>query len=350
MPSTTIDYRRVAARAAMTTGAVVGVVLLVWLLLQAAQVWLLIFAGLLVAVLLSAAADGLAAVTRMPRGLALLVALVLMVLGLSAAAIVLWPSVAEQIDQLYRQLPAAANELRTWVEQREWGRWLLGDADGDRVIDNDMAINQATSVVMQALGGLGALVVILFVGIYVAADPALYHSGLRRLFPVRSRARLDAVVFEVTSVLRWWIVGKLLSMTLVGVLTTAGLWWLEVPLALTFGLLAAVLTFIPNFGPILSVVPPALLVLVDDPMKALWVALLYLAIQTVESYAITPLIQRRTVSMPPALTITAQLLLGLMVGVIGVAVATPLTAAMMTAIRMTYVEEVLESHPEDGGL
>lgn len=131
-------------------------------------------------------------------------------------------------------------------------------------------------------------------------------------------------------------------MVLVGVLTTVGLWWLDVPLALTFGLLAAALTFIPNFGPVLSVVPPALLALADDPTRALYVGALYLAIQTVESYAVTPLIQRRTVSMPPALTITSQVVLGVLVGGIGVAVATPLTAAAMTVVRMLYVEDLLE--------
>jgi predicted PurR-regulated permease PerM len=103
-----------------------------------------------------------------------------------------------------------------------------------------------------------------------------------------------------------------------------------------------VLTFVPNFGPILSVVPPALLALADEPRLAAYVVVLYLAIQTVESYAITPLIQKRTISMPPALTITAQVVLGVMVGAIGVAVATPLTAAAMTAIRLTYVEDFLE--------
>ena len=159
---------------------------------------------------------------------------------------------------------------------------------------------------------------------------------------VRARRRVDRVLYEVVGVLRWWLVGKMLSMAVVGVLTTMGLSLLGVPLALTFGLIAALLTFVPNFGPILSVVPPAVLALADDPRRATYVIGLYLAIQTVESYAITPLIQRRTVSMPPALTITAQVVLGVLVGAIGVAVATPLTAAAMTAIRLAYVEDFVE--------
>ena len=342
------DHTELAARAALVTGVAAGVILLIWLLLTAAQIWLLVFAGLLLAVLLSAAADGLRSVTGMPRGSALLLALTLFAGAVAGLVWLLWPSVSEQANQLAKELPAAIAELRRWFESQEWGRWLLGSTDAADM-GNDVALDQATNVVRQTFGGIGSLVVILFIGIYVAADPGLYHRGVRRLFPERRRAQLDTVIFDIASVLRWWMVGKLLAMTVVGVLTTVGLWWLNMPLALTFGLLAALLTFIPNFGPILSVVPPALLALVDDPGKALSVVILYLVIQTVESYAIEPLIQRRTVSMPPALTITAQVVLGLLVGVVGVAVATPLVAASMAAIRKTYVERTLEGGaPEEG--
>ena len=312
------------------------------LVLRTGHVLLLIFAGLLFAVLLSAAADALVRVSGMRRGWALALTLVLLTAGLAATFVALWPSLSEQIDQLATEMPAAIGEMRRWIEQREWGRWLLGRAEPDRLVQESGAIDQATGALMSALSALAGLVVVLFVGVYVAAQPVLYHQGLRRLVPPRGRLRVDAALLEVTSVLRWWLVGKLLSMTIVGVLTTVGLWWLDVPLALTFGLLAAALTFIPNIGPVLSVAPPAILALADEPRTALYVVGLYLAIQTVESYAITPIIQHRTVSMPPALTITAQVVLGVLAGAIGVAVATPLTAAAMTLVRMLYVEDVLE--------
>ncbi|MGE3707077.1 MAG: AI-2E family transporter, partial [Vicinamibacterales bacterium] len=167
-----------------------------------------------------------------------------------------------------------------------------------------------------------------------------YRGGVRRQLPPAAHPGFDEVSRELGRVLRWWLVGKLLSMSIVGVMTTVGLWLLGVPLALVFGLLAAALTFVPNIGPVLSVVPPALLALVDEPRVAAYVLGLYLGIQTVESYAITPIIQRRTVSLPPALTITAQVALGLLVGALGVAVATPLTAAAMTVVRVLYLERV----------
>ena len=349
LPRTQSAVRGVAARAAIVTLVVAAVVCLVALLVFAAQVWLLIFAGLLLAVLLSAAADALSRWAGLGRGLSLAVVVLALVAAITAAAYALWPSVSDQADQLARELPAAVRELRAWIANRAWGEWLLGRADPEQVVDSTGIVSQATGALVSTASAIGGLLVILFVGLYVAAQPGIYHRGVRRLVPVRARARVDRVLYEVVGVLRWWLVGKLLSMSLVGVLTTIGLSLLGVPLALTFGLLAALLTFVPNFGPILSVVPPAILALAADPRRAAYVVLLYLAIQTVESYAITPLIQRRTVSMPPALTITAQVVLGVLVGAIGVAVATPLTAAAMTAIRLAYVEDFLEGHEGKDG-
>lgn len=327
-----------ASRAAVVTLTVFAIASAFALLVLLIQVWLLVFAGLLVAVLLSASADALSRRTTWSRGASLAIVLVCLALVIGVAARLLWPSIAAQADELVTRLPAAWSDLRSWIDDRPLGAWLL-----ERTADQDMVaptrvVTRATGVLMTSATALGGLLVILFVGIYVAAEPELYRRGLRRLLPPSAHRRFDDVTREIGHVLRWWLVGKLLSMAIVGVLTTAGLWLLGVPLALVFGLLAMALTFVPNIGPLLSVVPPALLALSDAPWTAAYVVALYLAIQTVESYAITPMIQRRTVSLPPALTITAQVALGLMVGALGVAVATPLTATAMTAVRVLYLE------------
>jgi predicted PurR-regulated permease PerM len=348
-PRTSSALHAVAGPTAVVTLIVTGVLCLVALLILAAQVWLLIFAGLLCAVLLSTAADALSRWSGFGRGLSLSLVVLALVAAILGSSYALWPSISDEANQLARQLPAAMRELRAWIADREWGTWLLGRADPDQVVESTGVVSQAAGALMSSASAIGGLLVILFVGFYVAAQPGLYHRGIRRLVPIHARKRADHVLYAVVSVLRWWLLGKLLSMTVVGVLTTVGLWLLGVPLALTFGLIAALLTFVPNFGPILSVVPPAVLALADDPRRAAYVIVLYLAIQTVESYAITPLIQRRTVSMPPALTITSQVVLGILVGVIGFAVATPLTAAIMTAIRIAYVEDFLERQDSANG-
>jgi predicted PurR-regulated permease PerM len=139
------------------------------------------------------------------------------------------------------------------------------------------------------------------------------------------------------------MLGKLAAMIAVGLLTWLGLLALDIPLSLTLALLAALLTFFPNFGPVLSAVPAVLLGLLEGPARAAYVVALYLGVQTVESYILTPLIQRQTLSLPPALTLVAQVVLGTLAGAIGVAVATPLTVVLIVLVTHLYVEDVLES-------
>ena len=133
--------------------------------------------------------------------------------------------------------------------------------------------------------------------------------------------------------------GKLLSMAIVGILTTLGLWLLNVPLALTLGLFAAFLTFVPNLGPILSAIPAVLMAVVQSSELALYVVLLYLVIQTFESYLITPLIQNNTLALPPVVIILAQLVMALFTGILGLTLATPLLAVITVVIRKCYIEK-----------
>lgn len=129
----------------------------------------------------------------------------------------------------------------------------------------------------------------------------------------------------------------MLSMFVVGVLTTLGLWFLSIPMALTLGLFAAILTFIPNIGPIISAIPAILVAFTQDPISGIYVIALYIAIQTIESYIITPLIQGKIISLPPVLVIFSQLIMGLLTGFLGLSLATPLLAALSVVIKKVYI-------------
>jgi predicted PurR-regulated permease PerM len=175
----------------------------------------------------------------------------------------------------------------------------------------------------------------------MAVAPDFYTEGIIHLVPIESHARAREVLRAIGQTLRWWLLGRWVSMIVVGLLTAAGLWLIGVPLTLTFGLLAALLTFIPYLGPLLSAVPPTLLAFTQQPQQALYVILVYLGIQSVESYLVTPLVQQRTVSLPPALTLTEQVVLGLLLGGIGVILATPLFAVLVVLVKMLYIEDML---------
>jgi predicted PurR-regulated permease PerM len=120
-----------------------------------------------------------------------------------------------------------------------------------------------------------------------------------------------------------------------------GLSLLGIPLAFSLAVLAALLDFVPNIGPIIAGIPAVLFAFTQSPTTALHVLLLYVGVQTLESYFITPFIERKTVSLPPALTGTVQLVLALLVGIPGVIVAAPLTAVGMIIVQRLYVEGAL---------
>jgi predicted PurR-regulated permease PerM len=204
-------------------------------------------------------------------------------------------------------------------------------------------LSGAAGVFSTTLGFLVDVVVVLFVGFYLAVQPDLYKNGFLRLVPHAGRIRTSEVLDEIALTLRWWLLGRTCAMVAIAVTTALGLWLLSVPLALILGILAGVLNFVPNIGPLISAVPALLLSLTQSPVLAAYVAALYVGIQFVESYLVTPLVQQHTVSMPPALTITAQVFMGVLFGGLGLLLATPLTAALLVAVHRLYVEDVLES-------
>lgn len=207
---------------------------------------------------------------------------------------------------------------------------------------NATAVAGVTGAFSTTFSVVANFFIFLFIGLYLAADPRLYRNDLIRLIPMNGRGRAREVIDAVGDTLRWWLIGKLVSMAVVGVATVVGLWLLDIPLALTLGLLAALLTFIPNVGPILALLPAALLAFLISPIHAVYVILLYVGIQVVESYLFTPLLQKRTISLPPALTIFTQVIFGVIVGSLGFVMAAPLAAAIMVLVNTLYVEDALQ--------
>jgi predicted PurR-regulated permease PerM len=141
--------------------------------------------------------------------------------------------------------------------------------------------------------------------------------------------------------LRWWLLGQGLLMVIIGITTTLSLWLLCIPGALTLGVLAGLLELVPFIGPWLSAIPAVLMALLISPWTAVLVALLFLALHILEGYVLLPLMQRRVVLLPPALTLLGQVLLGEVLGLLGLFVAAPLTVCAVVLMKMLYVEDTL---------
>lgn len=330
-------------------GLVIAAALAIALLCFGAQVFLLVFAGTLFAIFLRNLSDWLAGHTPLPERWALaVVALVLLALvagGVEFAA----PRVAEQAGELRQTLPKSIEKLETQVARYQWGAAAIEAAEHPTqyLPDAQGLLKRATGIFSTTFGALAGLLVVVFVGLCLAIEPRTYTRGLLALVPVPRRARGRQILGDLREALGAWLLAKTASMTVVGVLTGLGLWLLGVPLVFTLSLLAALLTFIPNIGPIIAAAPAVLLGLLVSPMNALYVALLYVGVQTVETYVITPVIERKTVQLPPALTMITQLLLGLLTGMAGIILAAPLTVAGMVLVRKLYVEDAVGDRAGD---
>lgn len=302
----------------------------------------LIFGGILFSIFLSCITNYISEKLHIKYGLSLITTLLFFILISSIGGYFLAPALAEQFDELVENVPKAFTNLTNRFSHYSWFQYVMDEAEPKNLAEKSSTIFKNASLAFTSfLGWMGNFVIIMFIGLYCAAEPKVYKSGFLHLFPKERRSRLAKVIDRMDDTLKWWLVGKFFGMAVIGILTMIGLYFLDVPLAFALALLAALLTFIPNIGPILAAIPAVLLGFLDSPHKALYIALLYIGIQTVESYVLTPLVQRKTISLPPALTLSAQVILGFSIGGLGVAFAAPFTAAAMIAIQMLYVEDIL---------
>lgn len=314
---------------------VVLVFSIVWI---ARTILLLFFAAILCSLLLTTAADWLRAKLKLPHGVAL-ATVVFISAGLAALGI--WQrgsAIAEQFLKLQVDLPLAIHKLHGQIQATDWGQWLLTRLreNAQQTSGLTFAASRIGGVLLTGATAVGALMILCIASLYFAAEPETYLKGLRFITPLRYQNMLERCLAGAATQLRWWLLAKFVSMTAVGILVFIGLWVLRIPLAGTLGVIAAFLTFIPNVGPILSAVPAGLLAFAISPGKGLLTISLFFLVHFIEGNFVTPLAERQIVKLPPALTLAVQLLLATVTGVLGVALAAPLTAAasgIVLAIR-----------------
>ena len=316
-------------------------------LLAAAFMWfaldvlLLLFAAALLAAVLRAPTDALARL-GVPDRLALALVVVVVLAFLVGLGRALAPQVVSQLPQLVESLADTITQVQRDLGLEEGAEQVAENFNLEQMLPSTAGlVGGATGLIASTFGAMANLVILVVVGIYLAASPSLYVDGITRLVPQHKRERVQDTLRAIGLTLRWWMIGQLISMTVVGVLSYIGLRLLGVPLALVLALIAFLLTFIPFLGPILSAIPVVLVATSQGFETALYTLALYALIQSLEGYVLTPMVQRRTVALPPALTVSAQVLLGVLAGAIGVVLATPVAAAGLVAVKMLYIEAVL---------
>lgn len=304
---------------------------------------LLIFGGILFGIFLNGLSSVFSRTFRLPYRWALALVSFLLLLTAVGGIYGFFNKIADSAHRLTTELNDALQYLK---EQ------MSAYPAIDRALDELPSLSQISkqsevwSLFGTVLTGTVAVVVaglvMIFIGVYAASEPTLYERRFVRLFVPRKRVRVLNVFSEIRDTLWHWLLGRLITMTITGTLTALGLYLLGIPLAITLGVLAGVLSFVPNLGPVAAAIPGVLFGFEISPTMALNTIGVYIAVQTVESYLITPIVQRYEVEIAPAILLIAQLILGTLAGLVGLLFATPLVAAAGVALERFYVEDFLE--------
>lgn len=324
-------------------GVVVALAVLVYLATRFVEVLFTVFAGILLAVFLSGVSRALTEDIHLPHPLALLIT----VGGLVGLAVGLWtlagPDISEQVNALAALLPDAterlAQRVRSSAQQYEWVRQFVDPSQLLPPVSS--VLGRVTNVFRGTLNVLVNAFIILFIGIYGAASPSSYVDGVVCLVPPGRRSRAREILHALGRALRWWLTGRFVMMAIVGILTALGLHWAGIPSPVALGLVAALFSFVPYLGPVLSVLPALIVASVLGITKVLYVLLVYGTVQLLESYLIAPLVQQQAVHIPPAAVITAQFMGGISGGAVGILLATPLTVVVIVLVQTLYVEDLL---------
>lgn len=329
------NFERRVFRATVVVIATMAAAYVVWMLVD---LLLLLFACALVSLILLTFTNAL----RRRTGLPFAVSLGLVVIGLLAliggAVTFFGATMQSEFAELARRLPAAWADLEVRMRASTVGASILERAQG--VAPSGQAVVNAATAALAAVGGaLSGFLLVLVGGLYLAAQPTLYSTGLLRMMPTQARGSVAETLDAISVSLRNWLKGQGLGMIFVGVGTGLGLWLVGVPAAWAIGLIAGLAEFVPYLGIFIAVIPAVVLGFGQGTDTGLWTIGVLIAVQQLQGNLVMPLLQNRMVDLPPAVTIFGIIAAGILFGVPGVLLATPLTIVVLVLIRRLYLGE-----------
>lgn len=322
------------------------------------QVFLLSFAAVLVAVLLLAAVRPVERGTRLSHKWSLAIVGLAILTGTGLLSWLVGAQAQFQISDLVGRVSQAWGELQERLGFSISLKEALGqDGEGSGqggVVGVIASAAQAWAGQLLSYGYLlleavATFFLVVIGGVFLASNPELYRRGFIKIFPPSRHRQIEETLSDSGEALRLWLLAQLLSMTIIGVLTGLGTWAIGLPAPLALGLFAGLAEFVPIVGPIVSAIPALLLASSEGWTTVLWTLLLYTAIQQLESDVITPMVQQRMVSIPAGLLLLAVLAFGILFGVLGIVIASPLAVVTYVAVKKLYVRDVLEEETDIPG-
>lgn len=331
------------------TAIVLATVAAAYVLWQLIDLLLLLFACTLVSLILLTITNAIRRRTRLPFALSLAVTVLGLIALLGGAFVFFGTTMQGEFAELIARLPAAWASVQARLLTSPVGASLIEQAR--KFAPTGQTIVSAVTTTLAAVGGgLSGLAIVLIGGLYLAAQPTLYSVGLLRLFPRATQGRAAQTLDAIAVSLRNWLKGQALGMLFVGVGTGLGLWIVGVPAAWAIGLVAGLAEFVPYAGTIFAVIPAVILAFGQGTDTGFWTIGVLIGVQQVQGNLVMPLLQNKMVDLPPAITIFGIIAAGILFGVAGVLLATPLTIVVLVLVRRLYLredeEEILDSGRE----
>jgi predicted PurR-regulated permease PerM len=310
---------------------------------QLASVFVLVFGAVVVAVLLRSIADPIRDHTPLNDKLSLAAAVVVLVGVLAGSGWLFGATMAAQFGEFSSRLPHSVDDLQRMLAALPFGDRLAAQMEntGDLAAQFKGLAGRIGGYAVSLAGAVTNLVLVVFAGLFMAIDPGRTRDGLAVLFPRGPREAVREALDASGLALKLWLRGVLIDMAFVGVMTGLGAWLIGLPSPFALAVIAALLDFVPFVGPIASIIPGLLLAIPGGPEKAVWTLLMYIAIQQIEGNVIYPFVQKQAVNLPPVLSLVAVLAFGVLVGPLGVVLATPLLVVLYTATRLLYLRNTL---------
>ncbi|MET0245480.1 MAG: AI-2E family transporter [Sphingomonas sp.] len=314
-------------RASVWFGLAIGIALIVLLI----QPLLIIFGALVFASMLDGGVRLLGKVAPLPRGLRLLIVVVLVAVFVIGTFYLAGVQIAQQVEQLRSTLDVQAQRVTGWIAQTGL---MPGRSDLTGIAQQALgSIGKLTSAVGTVLGVAGSFLMIVTIGLFIAIEPRLYERGLQWMVPIDARDEFAVTLARMARTLRVLLAGRLLGMLFEGTLTWLLLWYAGVPMALLLGIITGILAFVPNIGAFVSGVLMVSVGFSAGYEQGLWAIGIYFGVQTFDGYVLIPLVAKRTVDLPPALTLSAQILASTLFGLMGLALADPMVAMIKVTLQ-----------------
>lgn len=318
------------------TTAIVCLTLVIILIVRVAfNVLLMALAGVLMAVYFHGLADLISQKAKIGRKISLIISIG----GTTILfAVMIWfigARIQNQVKELNNTLPETISTVKAKMSKTPVGEKILEYTSGN---NSQKLLDTATSFFSTSFGMLGDLYIILFLGVFFTADPSLYQDGIILLLPAQKKPVGRIILNRIRVALKGWLKSILVSMILITILISVSLNIVGLPGTTVLGLITGVFEIIPNFGPVIAMIPGVLLAFTISTKTAVVVALIYIACQTIVASIVTPLLQKKIIDIPPALTLLSQLIMGTLSGIMGIILAVPLLAILIIVIEELHVK------------